>query len=436
MAKAKTPEASTTETTPTENPKKTRRGHGEGTVYKREDGKWIVQITVGKKPNGKQDRRTLSGNSEKEVLAKKTKFLYLQSRGELPKINKEALGSWMSTWLENYKKHSLQQTTYENYKSMIDTHIITDPIAKIQIQKLTTDTLQDFLRRMAETGKTVIVKSEVIENGKKKIVKTPTKAPLAHRGVNLLLFIIKAALDQAAANSIIIRNPATYCKHYKEAKREKIPLNTDQQTTLLQSLKEHRLYAAFYLALATGARRGEILALNWKNVDLEEGTIKIIESLVRIKGGSKFSEPKTESSKRTIILPEKAIEALKAHKVRQDIEKKDSADNDKKENIKPPTYKDIGLVFCQTNGNKMDPRNFQRTFEIWRTKSGLPKETRFHDLRHTFATNMFNNGSDIKTVQSFTGHADSRTLVGIYAHATGESQKAAAKKLNDTLPDL
>lgn len=430
MAKPKAPED------PSSSAKRTRRGHGEGTAYEQKPGKWVAQITIGKKPNGKQERKTFSGASEKEVIAKKTEYLYLQSRGELPTVNKEALGPWMSSWLENYKKHSLRQTTYENYKALIDTHIIPDPIAKIQLQKLKTDTLQDFLRRMAESGKTITVREKVKEDGKDKEVKKKVKAPLALRCVNLLLFIIKAALDQAQANSIIIRNPATHCQRYKEAKREMLPLNLDQQKALLQSLKEHRLYAAFYLALATGARRGEILALKWSNIDFTEGTAKITESLTRIKGGSKFSEPKTASSRRTIRLPQKALEALQAHKNRQDEEKKKSQAHDEKENIKPPTYQDMDLVFCQTNGNKIDPRNFQRTFETWRDKAGLPKKTRLHDLRHTFATMMFVNGADIKTVQSFTGHSNSSTLLEVYAHATGDSQKAAANKLNEILPDV
>jgi integrase len=242
---------------------------------------------------------------------------------------------------------------------------------------------------MAETGKTVIVRERVKVDGKDKEVKKTVKVPLALRSVNLLLFLIKSALDQAQANSIIIRNPAVHCQRYKEAKREMLPLDTDQQKALLESLKDHRLFAAFFLALATGARRGEILALKWSNVDLTEGIVKITESLTRIKGGSKFSEPKTASSKRTIRLPQKALEVLKAHKASQEEEKKKSKKLDAKENITPPTYKDAGLIFCQTNGNKIDPRNFQRTFEIWRDKAGLPKETRLHDLRHTFATMMF-----------------------------------------------
>lgn len=421
---------------PSDNETKTRRSHGEGTVYKRADGTWIAQITIGRKPDGTQERKTFSGKSEKEVIAKKTEYLFLLKRGELPKVQKDTLGSWMSTWLESYKKHSLRQTSYENYKSLIESHILNDVIARIQIQKLKTDVLQDFLRRMAETGKTVIVREEMVENGKKVTVKKSVKVPLAHRVVNLLLFLIKSALDQSMANNVIVRNPATYCQRYKEPKREKIPLDTEQQVAFLKSLKTHRLYAAFYIALATGVRRGELLALSWSNVNLDEGTIKIDKSLVRVKGGSTFSEPKTESSKRTIRLPNKAIEVLKAHKENQSAEKKKSAERDKKNNISPPTYKDKGLVFCQANGNKIDPRGFQRTFETWREKSGLPKEARLHDLRHTFATMMFNNGADIKTVQSFTGHADTRTLLEVYAHATGESQRVAANKLNDILPDV
>jgi len=342
----------------------------------------------------------------------------------------------MTTWLESYKKGSLRQTTYENYKTLLDAHIISDPIAKIQLQKITTDNLQDFLRRMSESSKNVVVREKVEKNGQKLEIKKIVQSPLAPRVVNMLLFLIKAGLSQSLANAVITRNPASFCKRYKETKREKSPLTTEQQKSFLQSLKEHRLYAAFLLALATGARRGEVLALRWPKVDLDEGSIKIADNLVRVKGGSKFNEPKTDSSRRTILLPFRAVKAFKEHQIQQNVEKLESEANDKKNQSKAPSYQDTGLVFCQTNGTKIDPRNFQRVFETWRNKAGLPKRTRFHDLRHTFVTMLFGAGVDIKTAQSITGHSDTRTLLEIYAHAISESQKKAAEKMNDLLPDV
>lgn len=410
--------------------KDSRRGHGEGTIYQRSDGYWIGQITIGRNDEGKQERKTFSGKTEKEVIAKRNEYLYKQSRGELPKTNTVTLGEWMTTWLENYKKRTLRQTTYENYETLIKTHILKSHIATVQIQKLTTDQIQRFMRLKAEKGKTITVKEEVEEDGKKVVKIKKMEVPLSPRAVNLLHFLIQAALEQARKNNIVVNNVANHCERYKDERHEVKPLTEEGVTSLLRVLKEHRLFAAVYLDLSTGLRRGELLALKWSNVDLDEGNIKITENLVRVKGGSKIHKPKTKSSIRTVHLPSRVVEALKAHKVRQEEEKAKAEEKEK------GSYQDNGLVFCQPNGKPIQPRNFQRMFEGWVKKAGLPKETRLHDLRHTFVTRMFAAGIDIKTVQSFTGHSDTRTLLETYAHAINEAQKKAASIMNDLLPEF
>ncbi len=138
---------------------------------------------------------------------------------------------------------------------------------------------------------------------------------------------------------------------------------------------------------------------------------------------------------RTITLPEKVNEILKAHKERQVIEKQDIKKLFDEGKVSEP-YQDGDLVFCQKNGKRIQPRGFQRMFDGWAIKAGLPKETRFHDLRHTFTTNMISAGVDIKTTQSFTGHADTRTLLDTYSHFVTESQKSASKMMNDLMPDF
>ncbi len=427
--------------------KETRRGHGEGTKYQRADGYWIGQITTGRTGEGKQERKTFSAKSERDLVAKMKEYQYKQMRGELPKTNTVSLGEWMTTWLENYKKPKVRQTTYENYETIIKTHIMKAPIGKIQVQKLTTDEIQRFMRVKAEKGKKITIKEE-IEEGGEKVVKTRQKeVPLSPRAVNLIHFIIQSALEQARKNNMVVRNVARNCERYKDERKEVKPLTAEGAEALLKTMKGHRLFAAVFLDLSTGLRRGELLALRWANVDLEESTIRITENLVRVKGGSKVHNPKTKSSIRTINLPERVIEALKAHKARQEEEKADAGEKDraeaakakeqgKAEEKKEASYQDNGLVFCQPNGKRIQPRNFQRMFEGWARKAGLPKGTRLHDLRHTFVSNMFAAGVDIKTVQSFTGHPDTRVLTEVYAHVINEAQKKAATIMNGLLPEV
>ena len=428
--------------------KKTRRGHGEGTHYQREDGYWVAQITLGKDAKGRQIRKTFSAKTEKEVLAKKKEYLYKQMRGELPKTNKVILGEWMLCWLKDYKKQNIRQTTYENYETLIKRHIVENPIGKIQIQKLTTDQIQKFMGDRAERGGLTTVTEEVEEEGIKKTIKKQAECPLSASTVKLIHHLIQAALGQAEKNNIIHKNVAKNCERYRGVKKEIKPLSKEDLAALIEAVKGHRLYPALMLELYTGMRRGELLALRWENIDLEQGKLKIVESLVRVRGGSQFQKPKTSSSVRELFLHPKAVEILKEHQAKQEKEKRSFEDSNNKENRdkdngknkvkdkKEPDekYIDDGLVFCLKNGKKIDPRNFQRVFDRWLKKADLPKETRFHDLRHTFITHMLAGGVDIKTLQSITGHADTRTLLDVYAHPVQEAQKEALKKLDAVLP--
>jgi integrase len=419
--------------------KDTRRGHGEGTKYQRADGYWIGQITIGRDDEGKQERKTFSAKTEKELVAKMKEYQYQQMRGELPKTNTMSLGEWLTSWLENYKKPNLRQTTYENYDTMIKTHILKSAISKTQVQKLTTDQIQKFMKVKAQKGKIVIVKEEVEEQGQKVLKEKKTEQPLSSRTVNLIHFLIQAALEQAKKNNMVSNNAASNCELYKDTKKEVIPLGQEEVLSLLKSLKDNRMYTAVLLDLYTGMRRGELLALRWDNVNLDEGIISIVENLVRVKGGSKIHKPKTKSSIRTINIPEKVKNALVIHKELQVKEKgihKEKQEKAKEKGKVIADYCDLNLVFCQTNGKRIQPRNFQRMFDGWIVKAGLPEATRFHDLRHTFATNMITAGVDIKTVQSFTGHSDSRTLLDTYSHFVSESQRAAAKTMNGLIPDI
>lgn len=420
-------------------PKGTRRGHGEGTKYQREDGYWIGQITLGKNDEGKQDRKTFSAKTEKDLNAKMKEFQYKQMRGELPKTDTICLSSWMESWLENYKRPKLRQTTYENYETIFKTHIQGTLFGRTQVQKLTTDQIQRFMKVKAEKGKLINIKEEVEEQGEKKTITKQVESPLSHRTVNLIHFLIQQALEQAKKNNLVSNNAANNCELYRSEKKEVKPLSREDVIKLLRTVKGHRLYTALILELNTGIRRGELLALRWDNVDLNEGAITIIENLVRIKGGSKIHKPKTKSSNRTIYLPEKVKTALEEHKALQEQEKTDLEDKRKKlqdEGKEAEGYKDEGLVFCQLNGKPINPRNFQRTFNTWVSNAGLPEDIRFHDLRHTFITNMIGQGIDIKTAQSITGHSDTRTLLETYSHFINESQKKAARTMNDLIPEI
>lgn len=190
----------------------------------------------------------------------------------------------------------------------------------------------------------------------------------------------------------------------------------------LSVAREHRLFPAFLLEWGTGIRCGELLGLKWEDVDLNKGYISIRRSLIMLKGGLGFSEPKTEKSRRTIPLPVEVVKELKSWKTKQAEEKL----------FLGPAYQDNGLVICEVDGTPLAPRNFTRLFEKLLKEAELPK-IRFHDLRHTHATMLLVLGEHPKVVQERLGHSTITMTLDTYSHVMPGLQEQASSKLSEIL---
>jgi integrase len=200
----------------------------------------------------------------------------------------------------------------------------------------------------------------------------------------------------------------------------------------LKAIAQDRLFPAILLAFGTGLRRGELLALRWKDINLEAGLVHVRQKLARMRvdgasEGSKktrliFQPPKTEQSRRTIPIAPDIVETLKRHKARQAQEKL----------LMGQAYEDQDLVFCWANGHPLEPVGFYQRFVRLVQQAGLSHH-RLHDTRHTFATLMLELGESPKTVQTMLGHASITTTLDIYSHVSLELETRAAAKLSDAL---
>jgi integrase len=233
--------------------------------------------------------------------------------------------------------------------------------------------------------------------------------------------VLHGALKQAVKNQLVVRNvsEATTLPKLQQT-REVRALTLEEQQKFLKALEGHRLATAFKVLLGTGLRRGELLALTWKDVDLANATLTVRQSLVRVKGQLLFQEPKTKTSKRTIPLPDDLVAELKAHKARQAQEKL----------LAGPAYEDNGLVFANELGQPLDPRSFIRWFYQIRDKAGLPKDVNLHALRHTYATRLLERGVSLKVIQQLLGHSKFDVTADIYSHVAPELQREAVAVLN------
>lgn len=382
-----------------------RRGRGEGTIYKRPDGTWVGQITIGYDPvTGKVKRKSFYGKTRKEVADKMAQALQAVKDGTYIEPTQTTLGEWLDKWMTSYKKGQIKPSTYENYEIVINTHI-KPALGNIPMAKLQAHMLQNFYNEKLESGR------------------ADGKGGLSTRMVRYIHTIIREALQQAVKEGLLIRNVADATTPPTVKNKQMRPLTEEELLAFFDAAKDDRLFAAYVLAATTGLRRGELLGLCWDCVDLEKGIITVKRELMNLKDGLVLEETtKSKSGRRSVVLTDDAIRELKAHKRRQAQEKLFMGE----------AYQEHGLVFCKEDGTPLDPSWFTKHFQALLEKAGLPR-IRFHDLRHTHATLLLARGVHPKIVQERLGHSSITMTLDLYSHLVPGLQEAAAATLNGLL---
>jgi len=384
------------------------RGHQEGSINKRKDGRWSARIQITDPITGERKRPEVYGKTRAEVKDKLTKMMSDHQMGINIAPDKITLSTWIEQWLNNYVKKDVRQGTFEGYETYFRNHIKDEEIGKTLLTKLTTNDLQKFYNSKAENGR---------KDGK----------PLSRNSIRLVHFVINSALKQAQTEGNIPRNVAEFVRlpNNDEIKQKDMRvLSPDQITIFLNGILNERLYTAFHLELGSGMRRGELLALRWQDIDLETCECRIVRSLVRgVSGIVRINEPKTKKSKRNIILPSSAIDALRIHKVNQTKEKMANRKH----------YAENDLIFCDELGDFLKPDGFVKSYKRLLKKCNLPIIS-FHELRHSVATALLSNGTSAKEVQELFGHSKVNTVLDIYSHVIPEIKNKTAESLNNLLP--
>lgn len=388
-----------------------KRSNGEGTICKRNDGRWMAQILIDT-GYGEFKRKTVYGKTQREVKEKLEQLKSDQKQGRVIETSDMLLEQWMNIWITNYKP-DLKITTREDYESYINTHIRGSDLGKIPLNKLKTTDLQSFYNnKLAGTCK-----------GQKKKL-SPTTVRYIH-------VIIKSALNQAIQNRMINNNAANAVVLPKKNKTEIIPLTQEEVIRFLEAARGDRLYALYLLEMMTGLRKGEILGLQWNDIDFKCKRITVSHNLCRIKSrnknaGKKYElilmNPKTATSKRCIPINDFMADELQKHKLHQMKEKELYGDY----------YNDLGMVFCKPDGNYIYSRDFLRQYQNLLSKAGLEKK-RFHDLRHTVASLLINANENPKMIQQLLGHSNISTTLDIYAHVMDKSMNKSVDKIYQQL---
>lgn len=366
----------------------TKRANGEGTVYKRKDGRWEGAVTL---EGGK--RKRVYGDTRREAQEQLTALLRDQQQGRLVVEPSQTVSHYLNHWLEDQISLKVRPSTYESYA--LNVRRLTPHIGHVRLDRLRPSHIQRCYKDLLESG-------------------------LSARSVDQAHRVLRAALRQAVKWELLAQPPTAAVTAPRAQRREMKPLTPIQVHTLFTSTTDDSLHALWVLLCTTGLRIGEATGLEWQHLDLVAGTLTVQQAVQLQRGkGLVLIEPKTGRSRRTVHLAAGTIAALRLHQDRQKLAWRTAG--------KP--WEESGLVFCTKTGLPLAPSNVRRSLHRALTGAGLPV-IRVHDLRHTAATYLLSIGTHPKKVQELLGHSSIMLTMDTYSHVLPTMHQEIAAQMD------
>ena len=371
-----------------------RRANGEGNIRKRKDGRWEGRYTAGYDPvTGKQVFKNVLGKTQAEVKEKLKKALQLNEKIDFTRTGKHTVSTWMEEWFENVCKIKARPSSHQTYRGYIDHHI-TPYIGKIPLEKLSTMDLQKLYRKLMSNGRVERIEAENQPKG------------LSAKTVRNINQVISSAMDFAVAQKIIPENPCKAVALPKIEHKEMQTIPAEQLQVFLTEARATGVYEMYYIELATGLRRGELLGLKWSDIDFENSIIHVTKSVEHIGDKPNIKGTKTDAGTRMVPL----LDDLKEFLLEQP-------------NRVPQHY-----IISDDGTSPLTNRRYQTLYEHFRETTGASCTA--HQLRHSFATIAFESDVDAKAIQEIIGHKQLSTTMDIYTDFRKKSLQQAAEKLN------
>jgi len=369
-----------------------------GSVYRRGDA-WVVKVELPRRADGRRKPMYETVRTRKEAERVRAKLVHEINQGTFFKPSTTPFGTYLDDWLAQTGDR-LSAKSRERTRSIIDKHLKPalghHPLAELRplhIQQYYTEALT-----AAREGRNPLAPATVLKH---------------HR-------VIFRSLRQAVRWQLLARNPAEAVEPPKATRREMLALDPAQTATLLAATDGDRLHAPILLAISTGMRRGEILGLRWADIDMDAGTIDVRQTIEETGAGIAFKAPKTTKSRRTLPIGATAVAALRRHQAQQG-EAKPAAGAGRQ---------DDDLVFARPDGSPWSPAAFSLAFmRLVRATDNLPR-IRFHDLRHTHASQLLAQGVHPKVVSERLGHASIAITMDTYSHVLPGLQEDAVRQFD------
>ncbi len=364
-----------------------------GTITRRGKKSWRIKYDLPRDPETQERRiayKTVKG-TRKEAEKEKRRLMTAVDKGVHVDPSALTVAAYMDQWLADVAPASVSPKSLEQYRSLSRIQI-KPHLGTLQLQKLRPADIAAWHQALGKTGISV-------------------------RSIQHAHGVLRTALAHAAAVEILERNVATFIRPPKTVRTEVEILNAEQIADALRKLEGHPIYPIAAVAIGTGARRGEIAALRWSDIDLDAATVRIERSLEQVKGSVRVKSPKTAAGRRTVSLPAFAVDALRDHR-RQTLELR--------LRLGIGALPGDAPVFGNIEGNTITPFYITTSWRRAVRSRGLPKIT-FHSLRHSHASALIAAGVDVVTVSKRLGHASPALTLSTYSHLfTNSDDKAAA----------
>jgi len=380
-----------------------KRANGEGSIRKRSDGRWEGRYTAGyHSETGKRIIKNVLGKTQAECKAKLSAALESVKGIDVSRADEYTVATWLRSWYDIYAKPNIRVATADRYHLMVEQYTI-PRIGNIKLTKLTAHDLQKLYK-------------ELMENGRIDRKSGHGNPGLSSTTVRSLHLMLHSAFERAVKERLIPRNPTEDCIAPKIQKFEMQILQPKHIKEYLNAANARGLLPMFYLELVSGLRKGELTALLWSDLDIQNRTISVSKQASwDTEHQLILSRPKTGNSIREVSIPQDAVELLK------------------QEHAKHP---DNPWMFPSGRTGEMYHPDSVVTLHKRILKDAGLEHIRFHDLRHTFATLALQNGVDVKTVSSMLGHYDAGFTLRTYTHVTRQMQQKAAEKMGSFMAQI
>ena len=411
-----------TSTTSTGTGSRRVRANGDGTVYQRKDGRWEAAGYV-LATGDTRKRIRVYATTRKDALAQLTEKIATSNRGIPAPTAQGSVAAFLTYWLESVAVHRLRENTHTRYTAVVRLYLLPG-LGKKKLAKLTAKDVRTWLDQLRTTCQCCTRGLDTARNQPKCCaVGTCCRRRLSALTLAYVHSVLKSALEHAVREEEIPRNVARNVRMGTPRPRRFEPLTAEEARAFLTATDGHRLSALFELALRTGLRKGELLGLRWEDLDLASGTASIRRTLQRTNSAGLTALPtKTHSSERRIALPTGCLRSLEQHRDQQRQERETAG----------ASWKASGYVFTRPDGSPIDGSTLTRDFNALLRRAAL-RRIRFHDLRHSAATLLLEQGVELVIIKELLGHAHIGVTATVYAHVRLRLQRDAIDLLGNAL---